>query len=183
MRRAQGRPTLKDKAVRQQYLTPCEEGALVRYVLEHAERGYPLPVKSLRSLALVIARHRGSDDRDLHLPGKNWPQGFYKRHPILKAKTLKALDRARHDHNIYGKIVDWFTLMGQELRKGIQPENVYNMDETGETGVLLSHLTSRKALVSSHDLRRYRGAAMNRTLITAIECIAADGSYLVPLIV
>jgi Tc5 transposase DNA-binding domain len=111
-RRAQGGPTLKDKAVRQQYLTLCEEGALVRYVMEYAERGYPLPVKSLRSLALVIARRRGSDDRDLHLPGKNWPQGFYKRHPLLKAKTLKALDRARHDHDIYGKIMDWFTLMG-----------------------------------------------------------------------
>lgn len=179
-RRARGRPTLKDKAIRQQYLTPCEEETLVRYVLEYAERGYPLPVKSLRSLALVIARRRGSNDPDLHLPGKNWPQGFYKRHPILKAKTVKALDRARHDDNIYGKIVDWFTLMGRELHEGIQPKNVYNMDETG---ILLSHLTSRKVLVSSHDLRRYRGAAVNRTLITAIECIAADGSYLVPLIV
>lgn len=72
-RRARGRPTLKDKAIRQQYLTPCEEEALVRYVLEYAERGYPLPVKSLRSLALVIARRRGSADLDLHLPGKNWP--------------------------------------------------------------------------------------------------------------
>jgi Tc5 transposase DNA-binding domain len=179
-RRARGRLTLKDKAIRQQYLTPYEEEALVRYVLEYAKRGYPLPAKSLRSLALIIARRRGSNDPNLHLSGKNWPQGFYKRHLILKAKTLKALDRARHDHNVYGKIVDWFTLIGQELRKGIYPKNVYNMDETD---VLLSYLTSRKVLVSSHDLRRYRGAAVNRTLITAIECIAADGSYLVPLIV
>jgi hypothetical protein len=70
-RHARGRPTLKDKAIRQQYLTPCEEESLVRYVLEYTERGYPLPVKSLRSLALVIARRQGSDDPDLQLPGKN----------------------------------------------------------------------------------------------------------------
>ena len=52
-----------------------------------------------------------------------------------------------------------------------------------ETSILLCHLTSRKVLISSHDLRRYRGAVVNRTLITAIECIVADGSFLVPLIV
>jgi hypothetical protein len=28
--------------------------------------------------------------------GKNWPQGFYKRYPELKAKRVKALDWARH---------------------------------------------------------------------------------------
>jgi hypothetical protein len=43
-----------------QYLTPYEEHALVDYVLHTSERGYPLPVKFLRSLALVIARQRCS---------------------------------------------------------------------------------------------------------------------------
>src|SRR5947207_7773697 len=77
-RRARGRPTRRDKAIRQQFLSPCEEETLLRYVLDSAERGYPLPVKALRSLALVIVRHRGSEDGDLKLPGKNWPQGFYR---------------------------------------------------------------------------------------------------------
>jgi hypothetical protein len=60
-----------------------EEKALVDYVLRIAERGYPLPVKFLRSLAVVIARHRSSafqipaTDDDVRPPGKNWPQGFY----------------------------------------------------------------------------------------------------------
>ena len=52
-----------------------------------------------------------------------------------------------------------------------------------ETGILLSQLTSCKVLVRSDDPRRYRAAPVNRTLITAIECIAADGSYPPPLIV
>jgi hypothetical protein len=42
-------------------------------------------------------------------PGKNWPQGFYKRHPELKARRVMALDWARHDHNIYDKLMDWFS--------------------------------------------------------------------------
>ena len=42
---------------------------------------------------------------------------------------------------------------------------------------------SRKMLINNHDLKRYREAVVNRTLITVIECIATDGSYLVLLIV
>ena len=49
-----------DKATQQQYLRPREEKALVEYVLRLSDRGHPLPVKFLRSLAPVIARRRGS---------------------------------------------------------------------------------------------------------------------------
>jgi hypothetical protein len=91
------------------------------------------------------------------------------------------LDWARHDHNIHDKVLQWFTLIGKELHDpAIVPENVYNMDETG---VLLSVLSSLKVLVSKQDLRNCRGAGVKRTLVTAIECISADGRYLNPLIV
>jgi hypothetical protein len=153
-------------------------------VLRTSERGYPLPVKFLRSLALVIARQRSSAfqtpsvDDGVRQPGKNWPQHFCKRHPELTARRVKALDWARHDHNIYDKVVQWFTVIGQELQDpAIVPENVYNMDETG---VLLSVLSSLKVL---KDLRNVRGAGVQRTLVTAIECVSADGRFLSPLII
>lgn len=118
---------------------------LVQYVLRMSERGYPLPIKFLRSLALVIARQRSSTfqiptaDDDTRPLGKNWPQCFCKRHPELKARRVKALDWVRHDPNIYNKIVQWVTVIGRELNDPvILPENVYNMDETG---VLLSVLS------------------------------------------
>jgi hypothetical protein len=145
-RRAHGKPSRTDKAAKQQYLTPVEEKALLDYVLRTSERGYPLPVKFLRSLALVIARQRSSAfqtptvDDGVRPPGKNWPQDFCKCHPELTARRVKALDWARHDHNIYEKVVQWFTVIGQELHNPvIVPENVYNMDGTG---VLLSVLSS-----------------------------------------
>ena len=178
-RHGQGRPTLKDKAIRQQYLTPSEEETAREHVLEYAKQGNYLTPHDLRSLALLIAQSRGPERGNLKLPNKNWPQGFYKRHPILKSKTLKALDQARQDDTIYDKSVEWFRLMRRVLQD-VPSRNVYNLDETG---VLLSQLRSRKVLVQSDDLRRHRGAPVNRTLITAIECIAADGSYLPPLIV
>jgi hypothetical protein len=149
------------------------------------EREYPLPVKFLGSIAHVIKRQRSSAfqipavDDGIRPPGKNWPQGFYKRHPELKARKVRPLDWARHD--IRDKVVEWFTIIGKELSNpAIITENVYNIDETG---VLLSVLGSLKVLVSKQGLGNYRGAGVKRTLVTAIECISADGRCLAPLII
>jgi hypothetical protein len=76
--------------------------------------------------------------------------------------------------------MQWFTLISKELHdSAIVPENIYNIDETG---VLLNVLSSLKVLVSKEDLTNYRGAGVRRILITAIECISADGRFLAPLI-
>jgi hypothetical protein len=52
-----------------------------------------------------------------------------------------------------------------------------------ETGVMLSMLGSVKVLVGKDDPRDYRGAGVKRTMVTAIECISADGRSLLPLII
>ena len=52
-----------------------------------------------------------------------------------------------------------------------------------ETGVLLSKLSSVKVLVGKDDLRDYRGTGVKRTMVTAIECISADGRSLLSLII
>jgi len=62
----------------------------------------------------------------------------------------------------------------------IRLENVYNMDETG---VILYILGSVKVLINKDDPRDYRGAGVKRTIVTAIECISADGRSLLPMII
>jgi hypothetical protein len=52
-----------------------------------------------------------------------------------------------------------------------------------ETGVLLAILNSLKVLVSSNDLRKYRGTGKDRTRIMVIECISADFKVLLPLVI
>jgi len=52
-----------------------------------------------------------------------------------------------------------------------------------ETGVLLSVLRSLKVLVDRDELSSARTSCVQRTLITAIECISADGRCLDPLII
>ena len=64
-----------------------------------SRNGYPLPVKFVRTFALVIVRQRASifqtpttNSDNIQPPGKNWPQAFYKRYLELKAMRIKALD-------------------------------------------------------------------------------------------
>jgi hypothetical protein len=91
------------------------------------------------------------------------------------------MDWKRHKNNIYNKIIHWFNVIKKVLQDpAILPENVYNMDETG---VMLCMLSSVKVLVSKDDLRDYRGAAVKRTMVTAIECISANGRSLLPMII
>jgi hypothetical protein len=54
--RAYSRVSIKQKGAKQQYLTIQEEKALVNYLLRISKNGYPLPVKFVRTLALVIVR-------------------------------------------------------------------------------------------------------------------------------
>ena len=149
--------------------------------------GYPLPTKLLPSLGAVILRQRSAKSKSpiaydtIPCPSRNWRLAFCRRHPEVKVRRLKAVDWKRHDFQIYDKITDWFDVIGKELRAPtILREKVYNTDETG---ILLSAPTSLNVLVGRDDLRNYRGAGVQRTLVTAIECISADGRSLAPLII
>jgi hypothetical protein len=179
--RAHGRPSQADKANRQQYLNPSAEKAVVKYLLRMSENGYPIPVKQLCSMAFIARRCSFSTNETIKPPGKNWPTAFYKRHPELKSRKLKALDWNHHDRNIYNKVIYWFNIIGKELHDPIiLLENVYHMDETG---VMLSMLNSLKVLVGMDDPRAYRGAGVNRIMVTVIKCISADGRSLLPMII
>ncbi len=57
----------------------------------------------------------------------------------------------------------------------VRLENVHNVDETG---ILLNAPTSLKVLTDRDDTRTYRGASIQRVLVTAIECVSANGRSL-----
>jgi hypothetical protein len=72
--RDHGRRTRREKAAKEQYLTPNEEKGLAAYVLRMSKHGFPLPVKVLRSLAPVIRQRRirgTSPAVVVQPPGKN----------------------------------------------------------------------------------------------------------------
>lgn len=60
--RAHGRATRREKAAKERYLTPQEERSLVAHVLRMDRNGFPLPVKALCSLAMVLRQKRDHGD-------------------------------------------------------------------------------------------------------------------------
>ena len=179
--RARGRRSIEEKAQSQQYLTPWEEDALIKFLLQMSDLGYPVRIKFIPSLAYRITLQRPQSARPPKPPHENWTRAFRKRHPVVQARRAKALDWNRHEKNTYTKITHWFEVIGRVLQDpAILPENVYNMDETG---VMLSMPGSVKVFMGKSDLRNYRGARVKRTTVTAIECISADGRYLNPMVI
>jgi len=176
--RARGRRSIEAKAQSQQYLAPFEEKAVVEFILQMADLGTPIRIKYIPAIAFSATRHRSEADRPVKPPGPNWSKALENRHPDLKARRMKALDWNRHENNIYDKVEHWFEVICKVLEDpAITAENVYNMDETG---VMLSMLGSVKVLVGKDEMRDYRGARVKRTMVTAIECIGANGRYLDP---
>jgi hypothetical protein len=98
---------IKKKAQDQQYLTPCEEKAIVRFVSQMADFGQDVRIKHLPSLAFTIARQR-STKVPLNAPNKDWPRGFQERNPDVIALKKHALDWKRY--NIYEKTEHWFDI-------------------------------------------------------------------------
>jgi len=68
--RARGRPSKETKAQRQQYLTPEEEKAVIRFFLLMSTLGQPIRIKFIPSLAFRVARRR-STNKPIKPPGKN----------------------------------------------------------------------------------------------------------------
>lgn len=179
--RARGRRSKEAKDQDQRYFKPYEEDVVVKFLVQMSDLGQPIRMKFVPSIALSVTRQRPAADRLLKPPGKNWTKALERRHPILTARRLGAMDWNRHEKNIYEKVTRWFEVIGKVLQDpAILAENVYNMDETG---VMLSMPGSVKVLVGKDDKRKHRGVRVKRTTVTTIECISADGRYLNPMII
>lgn len=71
--------------------------------------------------------------------------------------------------------------MGEQLSNpSVRQENVYNM---AETAVMPGDADSVKVLVARKDRKKRRGVGVQRTMITAVEYVAADARCLSPLII
>ncbi|KAH7033956.1 hypothetical protein B0J12DRAFT_582525, partial [Macrophomina phaseolina] len=127
----------------------------------------PIRIKFIPSLAFSVTRQRSTTDKPIKPPGKNWPRAFEKRYPELKARGVRAIDWKRHGNNLRDKITEWFEGLERYYRIWPLRQNII--------------LCSVKVLVSKDDLRDYGGAGVKRIVVTAIECVSADGRSLLPL--
>ena len=119
-----------------QQLSPDEEHALAKWVQCLSATGHAVHHSFLRELAEEIRKPRVTADDQVADPslqklGKHWVSRFLARNPILQSKVAKNIETARKEVT-EAHLENWF----QEFKRvvdeyGIQPEHIYNMDETG----------------------------------------------------
>jgi len=131
-----------------QQLSPDEERALAKWVQRLSSTGHPVHHPFLRELAEEIRKPRVTADELVVDPsrrqlGKNWVSRFLARNPILQSKVAKNIEAARTEVT-EAQLENWFKEFMQVVDEyDIQPEHIYNMDETGTVPALGIILTSR----------------------------------------
>jgi len=113
--------------------------------------------------------------------GKNWTTRFLKRHPEFHVRktTSKDLKRlAATDPRVFD---NYFKNLGNLIKEnGVDPHDIYNMDEcgfrvgTGGSNYVVTLEGSKPAWTPTQG---------DRTLVTVVECISANGTCIPPFVI
>ena len=113
----------------------------------------------------------------------SWVSRFLQRHQdTLLMRWSSGLDRARHRADLYHNYQLYFSLLCEKLGEySIQPRHIYNMDEKGFS---IGSLKKSRRLFSRSAWERDEVRQVlqdgDRTWITCLSCICADGTVLPP---
>ncbi|CEO58510.1 hypothetical protein PMG11_03229 [Penicillium brasilianum] len=114
-------------------------------------------------------------------PSKNWPTTFIKRREELRSRYSRKYDYKRALNEDPKALRAWFATVQRIIdENGIQPEDIYNFDETGfAMGLVSTQKVVTRAEICGRPRLLQSG---NRECVTTIEAISADG-YSLPLCV
>jgi hypothetical protein len=111
-------------------LTEIEEESLRKWILSLDDRGAAPRPTTVRETANILLAARGTTPAQT--VGEKWVYNYVKRHPELLNRFSRRYNYERakcEDPKIIG---EWFTLVQKTiLKNGIDPDDIYNFDETG----------------------------------------------------
>ena len=161
-------------------LTEIEEESLKKWILSMDSRGAPPRPSIVRRMANLLLAARGS------IPsisvGQNWVTNFVKRHLMLSSRFSRRYNYERAKCEDPKIISEWFSLVQKTiLQYGIDPDDIYNFDETGFAMGLIA--TAKVITRREYYGRRALLQPGNREWVTAIECINSSGWALPPCVI
>lgn len=161
-------------------LTQLEEDSLTQWILSMDSRGAAPRPATIREMANILLAARGITPTPT--VGINWPSSFVKRRNELQSRFSRRYDYRRALNEDPKTLRSWFITVQNVINEhGIQPEDIYNFDETGFAMGLIS---SQKVVTRAEYYgRRSILQPGNREWVTAIEAICADGYSLPPCVI
>ena len=175
--RMNGRTSKPDSRNARRKLTNSEEDAIVQYILDLDERGFPPRIASVEDMTNLLLEKRGGGR-----VGQHWARRFIRQRKELKTRSSRVYDFQRALCEDSELIHAWFRLFKNMMAKyGIQEGDLYNFDETGfMMGVICA------SMVVTRSDRRGKGKSVqpgNREWATAIECVNSEGWCLPPFLI
>jgi hypothetical protein len=170
--------------IKKQLLNEVQEQTLCKWIRYMGRIGYPLSKHNLcakvADLSSLLQERMKKEGKKL-LPSRNWVNKFLSWHPDIMLKRLTGVDAqcARSFNPVV--IARHFQLLADTMKKVDAPwENVYNMDKKGIQVGRGRKLDNTKFLYTEGQCVCMKVQNANLELITAIECVAVDGSNLKP---
>lgn len=179
---AKGKPTrAESKAPTKSWLTPGETDAVLAYIVEVANQGFPLSHRRLKEHVDEILRER-LEDFPVAGVGKKWTQRFVRKHSDrIRTAWSSPLDEKRgravnpHTNEAYFKL-----LHETIMKNSIVEENTYATDEIGVTE---TSGTRERVIGGRRKGPQYQQTGGNRENTTVIVTVCADGSATSPAVI
>ncbi|KAJ3576997.1 hypothetical protein NP233_g9 [Leucocoprinus birnbaumii] len=167
-----GRLTRQEAHIPQQLLPPPQENLIKEWLKALACHSIPVSPKTLAKYATIISGKT---------VGPTWSDNFHTRHPDIKARWTTGLECCRAKALNCPQVTEFFAILEDVIRKfEITPSNIYNMDEKGvQLGI-----GKRMLALVDHDQKSVNQLESgDRELVTVIEAVCADGSFLPPSVI
>jgi DDE superfamily endonuclease/Tc5 transposase DNA-binding domain/helix-turn-helix, Psq domain len=128
--RLSGRENRVDIRANSHKLTQIEEDSLKKWIISMDIRGAAPRPSTVREMANILLAIRGSTP--VQTVGENWVYTYMKRHYKLSTRFSRRYNYKRTKCKDPKIIQGWFNLVQTTiLENGIDPDDIYNFDETG----------------------------------------------------
>ena len=135
--RAKGVIARVDTRANSHKLTQLEEDSLIQWIFSMDARGAAPRPATVREMANILLAARGTTPPPT--VGVNWVSNFVKRRDELRTRFSRRYDYQRALNEDPKAIKEWFLTVQRVIEEnGIQPEDIYNFDETGFAMGLIS---------------------------------------------
>jgi hypothetical protein len=164
-----------------------EELTLVTRIKRLQQVGFPLTRDDIRrtvyeySCTVGVAERFGKSGPAPNRAGRDWFDAFIARHTDLSFRSTEMLSYGRGVGLNRVIVQEFYDLLTKTVEnQGIQPQNIYNMDETGLQ--LCTRSTNVVAEKGSKRVPQMSTGEKGET-VSVVACCSATGVFLPPLII
>ena len=170
---------------RERTLTDEEEASIINYLQYMAGRGFPLNRKNLQVLMFEVLKRRPRPTA-INLekgPSDRFVTNFLKRHgDVLTLRQSHSLESCRAEVH-QGQVDHFYGLLDNMMRSlGLKfsPDSIYNMDESGFSGRLVS---SKRVIMPKGARHAYQSQVSLSGHTTVVQAISASGRTVPPMVI